>query len=261
VVLLVVMGSYFNRLAKWTSVFDAISKRYRGSVSPATIFSRPALRMWYGQSAVNLRYRRRNTGLCTEFQITWPDRKLKLELCGKGVPERLWRRSTLETHELSDKKFAKRYSCSANESARAEELFSAGVIWQIEQIAMLNGTDEVYVSISNGHLLVSKQSIQRSAERINLFLQLCLELFDQLMLTRSEGIEFVENSIATLADDVRCPICADIIREEMVVCSRCKTPHCLDCWQYNSECATFACGSTKYYSPSTRRNSVNADPQ
>ena len=65
------------------------------------------------------------------------------------------------------------------------------MIWQVEQIALLNGTDEVYISINNGHLLISKQGVSRTNDRVELFLQLSLELFDQMMLTRSEGIDFV----------------------------------------------------------------------
>ena len=262
VVLLVIMGSYFNRLAQWTAIFDSIAKRYRGSVGPATIFSRPSLRILYGQLPATMKYRRRNTGLCTEFQISWPDRKARVEICSLGVPRRMWRNAKVDSFKVGDQKFDNRYHLRAADIDRAKEVFSAGVIWQVEQIALLNGTDETYISINNGHLLISKQGIYRTNDRVELFLQLALELFDQMMLTRSEGIDFVEDAIATLADDVRCPICADTINDEMVVCVRCKTPHCLDCWQYNSECATFACGSTRYYSPSntpTLPRPVNTD--
>ena len=42
-------------------------------------------------------------------------------------------------------------------------------------------------------------------------------------------------------EDFRCPICSNEVMQDMVVCKRCKTPHCAECWEYNGKCATFAC--------------------
>jgi hypothetical protein len=41
-----------------------------------------------------------------------------------------------------------------------------------------------------------------------------------------------------------CPVCREKIEDAPVVCFRCKTLHCLDCWQYNKRCAIYGCGSS-----------------
>ena len=66
------------------------------------------------------------------------------------------------------------------------------------------------------------------------------------MLGKVSGIEFVREDEAAVVNDVKCPICSEEITHDMVVCTRCKTPHCHDCWQYNGQCATFACSETRY---------------
>jgi len=73
-----------------------------------------------------------------------------------------------------------------------------------------------------------------------------LELFDQLMLHKADGLEFTESNQAAVMEDFRCPICSDDVMHEMVVCKRCKTPHCAECWEYNGKCATFACMEKRY---------------
>jgi len=60
---------------------------------------------------------------------------------------------------------------------------------------------------------------------------------------------FVNENQASIVVDVKCPICSEEIMHDMVVCNGCKTPHCRDCWQYNGQCATFACGEKRFLSP------------
>jgi hypothetical protein len=83
---------------------------------------------------------------------------------------------------------------------------------------------------------------------------LCLELFDQAMLTRSEGIEFVGSSHeAQLIEDPICQVCGEVVAADMVFCRRCRTPHHLDCWQYNGSCSIYGCRETRYAVPTVAR--------
>ena len=34
--------------------------------------------------------------------------------------------------------------------------------------------------------------------------------------------------------------------DRAIFCKRCRTPHHLDCWEFNLRCSTYACGETKY---------------
>lgn len=45
-----------------------------------------------------------------------------------------------------------------------------------------------------------------------------------------------------------CQICGSPFHLDhgVIRCSRCRTPHHLECWKYNGRCSTFACGETRY---------------
>ena len=97
-----------------------------------------------------------------------------------------------------------------------------------------------------GRLLAAPRSeiiSQATAARHGLtrpwFTQVALELYDQAMLTRSAGIEFLGEESAQLVVEAICQVCGEDIGEDMVVCPRCKTPHHRDCWQYNGGCSIY----------------------
>jgi hypothetical protein len=39
----------------------------------------------------------------------------------------------------------------------------------------------------------------------------------------------------------RCPICTTVLREPLVRCERCRSPHHQECWEYLGRCATYGC--------------------
>jgi hypothetical protein len=133
-------------------------------------------------------------------------------------------------------------------------MLSDTVQWQLEQLRRLGTGNDLRVSIGKGGLLIKKVGYLKSYEILDNFLRLSLELFDQLMLPYAEGIDFVAPEDVVVCAEVKCPICSEQIVDEMVVCPRCKTPHCLDCWEYNGQCATYACSETRFQRiPSAKR--------
>lgn len=44
----------------------------------------------------------------------------------------------------------------------------------------------------------------------------------------------------------QCQVCGDPLLEKVVFCTKCKTPHHLDCWQYFGSCAVYGCGQKRY---------------
>jgi len=44
----------------------------------------------------------------------------------------------------------------------------------------------------------------------------------------------------------QCQVCGTGMREGVVHCASCKTPHHEECWKYMGECSTFACKETRY---------------
>jgi hypothetical protein len=46
----------------------------------------------------------------------------------------------------------------------------------------------------------------------------------------------------------QCQVCGTEMRDRIVLCARCRTPHHEECWLYLGECSTFACKERRYVS-------------
>ena len=246
----------FNRMNRWNRTYVRLAKRYagkrgnRGGAVYGYGITKPSLTFNYGRTFCSLRNRksfRFPSGRLTEISMIWPNRKLRMEISTSRTKSRSWGPGGIGIKQvfIEDPKFQADYYISASDSQTAAHLMSSGVQWQIEQLRRLGGNNEIVISISRGSLTVGKPGYIKDYVALEDFVRLSLELFDQLMLVDAEGIEFVSENQATVVADVKCPICSEEIMHNMVVCSRCKTPHCQDCWQYNGQCATFACSETR----------------
>lgn len=242
-----------RRLSRWNRTYDRLGKRYagkpgKGGVAYGFGFTNPSLTFDYGRTFCSLRNRksyRFQTGYLTEISMIWPNRRLKFEISTTPSKGRGRSMRGLVDVQIDDPQFDSEFYTWSNDTQLVRRMLSSGVQWQIEQLRRHMNNNDVHISLSRGNLTVKKPGYIKDFVALEDFLRLSLEMFDQLMLVDAEGIEFVNANQASVIDDVKCPICSEEIMNNMVVCSRCKTPHCQDCWQYNGQCATFACSETR----------------
>jgi hypothetical protein len=244
----------FRRLNRWNRTYDRLSKRYGGSQGKGGVvygfgLTKPSLTFDYGRTFCALRNRksfRFAAGKQTEFSMVWPNRKLKLEISTSPARKtRGWGGGAMKQVFIEEPEFQSNYYVSSNKPFITQKMLTTGVQWQIEQLRRHMGNEEIQITLNRGSLVVSKPGYIKEHTALEDFVRFSLELFDQLMLFDAEGIEFVNEDQASVVDDVKCPICSEEIMNNMVVCARCKTPHCQDCWHYNGQCATFACSETR----------------
>lgn len=63
----------------------------------------------------------------------------------------------------------------------------------------------------------------------------------QIWMVLDGSIELADAQ-QTAIEEQTCPVCSCIV-EDPIICERCKTPHCRECWTYNGDsCGVFACG-------------------
>ncbi|MDG1874432.1 MAG: RING finger protein [Mariniblastus sp.] len=255
-----VIGSVWGRLSRWNRTYDRLGKRYsgksngKGGIIYGFGLVKPSLTFNYGRTFCTLRNRksaRHSTGRSTELSMIWPNKKLKLEIASAPSPNRRWGQGTMKTVEVDSAQLRTDFYITSNQPAVALDLLNNGVQWQIEQLRRHMGNNEVIISISRGSLLVSKPGYIKEHLPLEDFVCFSLNLFDQLMLVNAQGISFINENEASIVSDVKCPICSEEILQNMVVCTRCKTPHCRDCWKYNGQCATFACSETRFLGASS----------
>ena len=182
----------------------------------------------------------------TELTISFPNKTTKLEIIRNFGNSRLRGRKALLDISLGVPEFDDRYSIYGNHQKDANQLLSSAVQWKIEQLCQLVPGDAIYVSILKKQVKIVCPVFIKGVQPLDDFVRLGLELFDQLKLTLSEGISFQQDDIANTVESLQCPVCSSNVEGVMVMCVRCKTPHCLDCWQYNGKCGMFACGENRY---------------
>lgn len=236
--------------------YRRLASRYRGHCQPGGWFDTPSVRFTHGGFLVRVdvvSVGGRQAIHYTRVRFPWPDRNLRCEV----YPERVWTRvgkfMGMEDVEIGSYDFDQTYIITGSDRAALRNLLNAGVQSQIERLRLFLGNDDVYVSFSQGRLLVKKLSLIRDPDRLEDFVRLAIGLYDQAVLTLDKGIEFVEQTEPPKATEVFCQICGEAVTSQQVFCRRCKTPHHLDCWQYYGACSTYGCQETRYLVPSPKR--------
>ncbi len=246
--------SVVRSLGSWNRTYVKLGKRYAGKQPHGGVFygyllSNPSLSFDYGRTYCYIKNRKTmkfNEGRQTGITMNWPNRKLKLEIKTPSARSRGWGKSMLKQVQIANPQFQADFSVASNNPLYAQKLLNNGSQWQLELLRRHTDNRQLVVTINRGQLSICKPGYIKDYQLLDDFLRYSLELFDQLMLVGAEGIEFLNENEAAIVAEVKCPICSEEIKNDMVVCARCKTPHCLDCWEYNGQCATFACSEARY---------------
>jgi hypothetical protein len=235
----------------WTRAFEQLATRYGGWYSAARTTRPPAATFRYrnAEARVKCHRSRRPRGTPeTEFRIRWADRSFRMQVVPAGQPPQLRSLKHSPPCETGDAKFDRQFTVYAGIRRREEarSMLTSAVRWHVTQLKNFLEPIPVQIAFHKGWLVVRKKCYIKDERQLDDFVRFCLELYDQFLLALSEGIHFRDDVVMTAVEEVRCPICSSDIESAMVLCVRCKTPHCLDCWQYNGKCGMYACDETRY---------------
>ena len=232
--------------------YQHLAKQFSGVYVSGGLFGSPTMRMRYGETTAFLTEascRGPYRGRCTQMQINWPDARIRAEIRMNDGTTREVSLRGLQPMTLGQEEFDRRFLLRGDDERELRELLSEGVRWQIDRLAQLFTKDELYIFISNGRIFIQKPRIIRKYSELQEFVNRSLEFYDQAMITRSVGIEFVRSDRAQTLENVICKICGEEIDIDLVFCQRCKTPHHGECWQYARSCSVYGCGETAYQRP------------
>ena len=158
--------------------------------------------------------------------------------------------STPNDIRIGDDEFDRRYVVKANDAKFAREYLDGAARQALEDIRNLLGNDRILVSLNSSRLMVRKESVIAGADDLSVFADLACRLQDRIELfwQRASGIEILDESAPEPdAAAPTCQICgSEIAPEVRVNCRRCSTPHHKDCWEFNGQCSTYACGEKRF---------------
>jgi hypothetical protein len=254
-------SSQSNRLL---AVHRRLAQRFAGSCrrpgwlsNPTTEFNYRSVRVVVRatSSAENLVGR----GPATQLVIPWPNIGFTCEIrfprSDLGTP----RFNGLRDLQRGPDQLIRYYTVGSDDHAAAQEALNAVVALQIEKLRRTPVPGRLCVQLQPASLTITKSQAMYQYEQLSQFVDESLVLYDQIMLTRSHGVEFVEEQSAQILDSVVCRVCGEEIQDDLVFCRRCKTPHHRECWQYNGVCSVFACGESQFQSPTVAQKFVQDD--
>jgi hypothetical protein len=247
IVVLAVFGVFSQasaRFDRWNSALAAVAQRFSGTLSRGGWFSNPHVRLPYGTTYSRLSVYSLPAAAgrkCLEMIIQWSDVQHHVAL----VPRVTRRQIAVDLRGLSElefdwEDFRLRWNVWADDGEEARLLLSSGVRGQLERISR---------APDPGWLVVRKVWESSRAHDLEQFVEMCLGLYDQFQLTKTEGIEFLHTDEAQIIEHANCRICGEEMNSEIVICRRCQTPHHRDCWEYAGGCATYGCRETIYLVP------------
>lgn len=227
------------------STWLGLARRFNGKAQVGGWFSGSSIRFRYGATHVLVNtWRNGRKGLCPQVLISWPDHGSTLEVLPMSFAGHY---ETPDDLNLGAPWFRERYVTGGNHEPTARSFLSDAVQNKIEFIRRIGKDDHVDLKLSRGRLLIRKAAPIKGYDELATFISSCLELYDQAMLTRIQGIDFVAETVNT--EDISCQVCRDEITTDMVFCKRCKTPHHKECWEYNGACSTYGCSEVEFVMP------------
>ena len=79
------------------------------------------------------------------------------------------------------------------------------------------------------------------------WLLLAFQLLDALPGSDGKGRVMIGAVRVRIDADSMCRICGASLAEGAVLrCAKCNTPHHKDCWEFNGQCSTYACGEKRF---------------
>ena len=155
--------------------------------------------------------------------------------------------------KVGDPHFDPRYVIKSDDAGFVREFLEPRVQKAVEDLRALLGNDKILVSINSSRLMVRKQGVVGELADLTVFGELAFVVYDRLYVAwqRESGIEILDDAPLDAAASPVCQVCGSKIpSDNRVYCKRCKTPHHKDCWEFNGQCSTYACGekrnTTKY---------------
>lgn len=248
------VGTALIRRQQRAGVLRQLAKRMHGRYVHGSWFESARVTFRYGESYAILSFRSRERGLRTfELRLDWPDRDTRLAIVPTLGGDLRMLGSDVK---VDDPVFDRTYRLVGHPRTAVRAFASPAVRWQIDKIRNLAGSHDVRVMVSGGQFVVEKAVQALTFAVLESLTTIALDLYDQALLTRSTGIEFIEPETVQVVQQAMCQVCSEDIVSDMVLCRRCKTPHHLDCWQYYGACTTYGCGETVYQLPQVARPQV-----
>lgn len=248
-------------LGRLREAFRAFAERRGGDLVDRPLFEAPRVAFVHAAArAVLSLYEAPAGGAHTQIAFTVPqgwERRLEI-FPESSRPDEPWAARDRDAR-VGDPAFDARWAVRADDAAFAREFLDGRTRQALEALRALGAGGHALVSLTPSRLLVRKAGALEPAADLDAFADLAGLVHDRVFFfwQRLSGIEILEESPPERPADPVCRVCgAAIPAAARVACRRCRTPHHRDCWEFNGQCSTYACGERRCVPAAGARESV-----
>jgi hypothetical protein len=234
--------------------FQRFAELYDGESHDRQLFESPKVSFtWHGSRALLSIYEANENEARFYSQITFTVPEgwgRRLEIFPQRFQEGDVRYLNVDDIQVGDAEFDPRWVVKSDDPAFAKEFLDARTRQAVEDLRSLVGNDRLLVSLNGSRLMIRKQEILSAFDDLVVFAELASHVCDRVLRfwQRESGIEIMDEpaGVAAEAVDPTCQVCGSKIPADLrVYCRRCRTPHHKDCWEFNGQCSTYACGEKR----------------
>jgi hypothetical protein len=235
-------------LGRLREAFRAFAERRGGDLVDRPLFEAPRVAFIHGAARSILSvYEASEDGAHTQIAFTVPQGwERRLEIFPRGSRSDGSDAPRDEGVRVEDSAFHARWIVRADDAAFTREFLDGRIRQTLEALRGLGPSERMLVSLTPARLLVRKAGALEAAADLDAFADLAGAVHDRVFFfwQRLSGIEILEEP-GPPAEPL-CRVCgAAVAPEARVACRRCKTPHHRDCWEFNGQCSTYACGERR----------------
>jgi hypothetical protein len=223
--------------------------RWQGRVNVAGFFEAPGVTMKLDDVLVALDFTQHGDDPTqTHLTVPMPGAKLRLELRPQTIARQLGKYLGMQDIEIGHPEFDAAFIIQGSSPRLIQEFLTPPVQAAIMRLAHCGALThfDLHLVISAGTLRITKHHRLTTEAQLSTFALACRDLIRAIRDESQAGIEFVAAPKQIPVEETECSVCGDPLQEKIVFCTKCKTPHHLDCWQYFGSCAVYGCGQKKY---------------
>jgi hypothetical protein len=234
--------------SRTNDVFAQLAERLNGRYIPESIWTTGAPAIHFSHhgapASIDIARGRSDSESFTQLRAPWPDDRMRMQVYPEPCLGWAGKLLGIEDLEIGSPEFDRVYLIRGNRPEAIRQVLSANVQECIERLRRFGEHADIFVAIGGGQLLIKKRGFLRSAERLDEFATVALQLFDGALATSQPGIEWMSGRSGGEIEP-HCPVCGEPLKADVVRCVRCRTPHHRECWNYSQACAIYGCGEKK----------------
>ncbi|HLY11423.1 MAG TPA: RING finger protein [Planctomycetota bacterium] len=140
---------------------------------------------------------------------------------------------------VGDRSFDSTFVVTSDPESLTRRIFSPDRVPDVVRtVRRLEDCPGLLIRLEPGRLTIQIADCRADYSRALCLRQTAEELVDYVVSMPEPGIQWGESAEERTG---RCPICAAGLREPLVRCDRCRSPHHRECWDYLGHCATYGC--------------------